>query len=717
MERINFGYSLKNIPIPPKNSYLKSLIDKSDSFIRRIRWLIFHYDRNNKDRTNNDRTNNDRTNTDGISDEGPKTSYGFPSERTPPQHAALKAFEADLYELINNVSFSNFRSRFQKKLIDDVRSIKSSKHILVPADKTTNIYKVEADKYKQLLTDNVTSQYKTANASTKREIDLEAKKIATKLKLDDRVECIAEREAFVTLKDHKDNFNLNPKCRLINPTKSEIGSISKVHLQEINSEVRQKTKLHQWRNTSSVIDWFDELQHKSNLKLVQLDIVDFYPSITEPLLDEALRFAKSIVEIEESTIDIIKHARKSLLFAHGKTWIKRSNNLFDVTMGSYDGAEICELVGLYMLHVMRERFPFLNFGLYRDDGMGAYSTLPGPATDRLRKDIVKLFKDNGLGITIEMNTTIANFLDATFNLSTGKYQPYRKPNDEPLYINKNSNHPPTILKRLPKLIERRISELSYGQDEFNSVKKKYETALMSSGHNAQLTYNKPTPKHRTRKRNVIFFNPPFNAAVSTNIGREFLKLIDKHFPAHNPYHKIFNRNTIKLSYSCSPNMKSIISNQNKHLLKGKPNDQAIRTCNCRSECPLPGNGDCRSSSVIYKTTISSENSTKVYIGSTESDVKIRIANHKHSFRNATLRNATRLSTYVHELQDQEKQFNVKWEIQAKSTPYQCGTRRCNLCIAEKFEILRSDPTVTLNTRSEIANKCRHSSKFKLRNIR
>ena len=62
-------------------------------------------------------------------------------------------------------------------------------------------------------------------------------------------------------------------------------------------------------------------------------------------------------------------------------------------MGSYDGAEICETVRLNLLHEMRQNFPAVNFGLYRDDGMGAYENLSGPNTGRLRKKIIKLFKN------------------------------------------------------------------------------------------------------------------------------------------------------------------------------------------------------------------------------------------------------------------------------------------------------------------------------------
>ena len=81
------------------------------------------------------------------------------------------------------------------------------------------------------------------------------------------------------------------------------------------------------------------------------DIVEFYPSITAKLLDNVILWAKSLTYIPDEHITIIKHARKSLLFYREKTWIKKNHDsLFDVTMGSYDGAEICELVGLFLLN-------------------------------------------------------------------------------------------------------------------------------------------------------------------------------------------------------------------------------------------------------------------------------------------------------------------------------------------------------------------------------
>ena len=109
----------------------------------------------------------------------------------------------------------------------DKPEITRSTKAFIPADKTTNFYKLDKPQYNKLLKDSITSTYKKADKTTKMSIDREARSIAAELKIDDRTECIAPRQAFITLKDHKENFANNPTCRLINPAKSELGIVSK----------------------------------------------------------------------------------------------------------------------------------------------------------------------------------------------------------------------------------------------------------------------------------------------------------------------------------------------------------------------------------------------------------------------------------------------------------------------------------------------------------
>ena len=105
--------------------------------------------------------------------------------------------------------------------------------MFVKADKSTNFYKLDAPEYNRLLNDNVTKTYRKADIKQISDINNEARSITKVLNIDDRVESMAMKEAFITLKDHKDNFANRPTCRLINPSKTEIGRISKQILEEI----------------------------------------------------------------------------------------------------------------------------------------------------------------------------------------------------------------------------------------------------------------------------------------------------------------------------------------------------------------------------------------------------------------------------------------------------------------------------------------------------
>ena len=146
-------------------------------------------------------------------------------------------------------------------------------------------------------------------------------------------------------------------------------------------------------------------------------------------------------------------------------------------MGSLDGAETCELVGLYLLNSLRKEINQDDVGLYRDDGLIIVKNANGLILDSLRKRIIRVFKNEGLKITIEANLTTTDFLDVTLDLNSGKYSPYRKPNDKPIYVNIKSNHPPTILKQIPSMISTRISKLSCDKDEFLKSKPFYDNIL------------------------------------------------------------------------------------------------------------------------------------------------------------------------------------------------------------------------------------------------
>ena len=142
--------------------------------------------------------------------------------------------------------------------------------------------------------------------------------------------------------------------------------------------------------------------------------------------------------------------------------------------------------------------------------------------DKVRKVIISIFKNEGLSITIETNLGHRDFLDVTLNLLTGKYFPFRKIDNKPLYINAKSNHPFTIIKELPKLINKRLLDLSCNQEEFNKVKPLYEEALSESNYKASLEFEKPQYNtKRNRLRKVMWFDSPFSQNVKPTLGKSF----------------------------------------------------------------------------------------------------------------------------------------------------------------------------------------------------
>ena len=161
---------------------------------------------------------------------------------------------------------------------------------------------------------------------------------------------------------------------MLNPGKSELGKIGKLSLEKANKYLAVLLSLNQWKNSDIVINWFRLIKNKSQCAFIQLDIMEFYPSIAEAILDNALSFAKQHVEILDKDLRITKHcsccSTQSLLYHENEAWKKKNlDNCFGVTMGSYDGAEVCELVGTLVLSTLAKSIPTENSGLYRDGGL------------------------------------------------------------------------------------------------------------------------------------------------------------------------------------------------------------------------------------------------------------------------------------------------------------------------------------------------------------
>ena len=169
--------------------------------------------------------------------------------------------------------------------------------------------------------------------------------------------------------------------------------------------------------------------------------------------------------------------------------------------------------------------------------------------DKIRKHFYTIFKSHGLSIEVECNIKSVNYLDITLNLDNETYTPFHKPNDETLYIHAKSNHPPNIIKQLPLSIEKRLSNLSANKNIFDKSTRHYQDALNKCEYSYNLKYDPDNTVYsknvnsnsRNRKRNIIWFNPPFSKNVSTNIGKFFFNLLTKHFPKKHKYYKLFNK--------------------------------------------------------------------------------------------------------------------------------------------------------------------------------
>ena len=154
-----------------------------------------------------------------------------------------------------------------------------------------------------------------------------------------------------------------------------------------------------------------------------------------------------------------------------------------------------------------------------------------------------------------------------------------------------------------------------------------------------------------------WFNPPYSKNVITRVGQKFLKLIDKHFPVGSKLRKVFNRNTVKVSYSCMPSIGCIIKQNNARICETKQEDSGPpRRCNCRTPERCPLNGHCLTSKIVYKATVETDDNRdpKIYIGSTETPFKQRYTNHVMRFKHEKYGSRTELSKYIWNLKRKKK---------------------------------------------------------------
>ena len=202
----------------------------------------------------------------------------------PPPHPLLKNFEEDLFKLVKNMKFRKVKNEFLTGLDEFKNEVKKCEEIIVKADKTRNIYTLKKNDYHKLLNNNITKDYRKSDSNLVVSINKETQQHATDLQLGDRMEKMAERKAFISIKDHKANFPNNIQCRLINPARNNLGKVTQQIIRSVVASVKAQTNLNLWMGTGEVLKWYEAIKKRGN-HFIQYDIEGYYPSISEPLLD------------------------------------------------------------------------------------------------------------------------------------------------------------------------------------------------------------------------------------------------------------------------------------------------------------------------------------------------------------------------------------------------------------------------------------------------
>ena len=217
--------------------------------------------------------------------------------------------------------------------------------------------------------------------------------------------------------------------------------------------------------------------------------------------------------------------------------------------------------------------------------------------------------------------------------------------------------------------------------------------------------------HHSAKGKSFSLTLPYSINVTTKVGKVFLSLIDKHFPPHHKLQKLFNRNNVKISYSCLPNIKSIMNAHNRKILYPSPTIGG-RICNCIniSQCPLEQR--CLSNNVLYQANIThfGQNSeTKDFYGICETAFILRYTSHKKSPNHRNRKSDTELSNMFWRIKGNKHSANITWNILGRHQAYNSSSKRCSPCLNEKLKTALHRNNNMLNKGTEILNKCRHKN--------
>ena len=280
------------------------------------------------------------------------------------------------------------------------------------------------------------------------------------------------------------------------------------------------------------------------------------------------------------------HYRKTIFFHKNEPWVKQNcDENFDVPMGCLDGAEFCDLTGLYISSKIKSVFENQNnVGLYRDIGLGILRNLSGPQIEKVKKEIIKIFKECGLS-TAKTILKVVQFLEIELDLIKNTYRPYEKPNDDSMYINVNSNHRTSIIKQMlnQKFQKNVIMKRENGNERlFGSI----------------LCIQKMSRLTSVRYSSCYYINI---------------------FSPSKSFQKNFNKNSVKISYSC---MRSIISIISAHTCSILNPPKTNFGCNFRNRSMCPFQNKCFTPNIVYEAgIIDNVDERRVYLGLSENLLK------------------------------------------------------------------------------------------------
>ena len=156
---------------------------------------------------------------------------------------------------------------------------------------------------------------------------------------------------------------------------------------------------------------------------------------------------------------------------------------------------------------------------------------------------------------------------------------------------------------------------------------------------------------------------------------------------------------------------------NKRKLSSDCNPEQERKCSCPKKVQCPLEGECLASNIIYQATVTCGDEVETYVGLTATNFKTRYANHKASFTHQSKSNATELSNHIWRLKEKNLRYAITWKILCHAPPYTNTSKRCALCLNEKYYIICKPDSASLNKKKELVNKCRHKDRFLLRNVK